>query len=210
MERERRSGTGMDLERDTGSPGPVAVADLDNNALILRLHFTVNHLSRWLSPIHDQSRLDRSVHRGDASVKALMLRLRDEERRVFPRLHVIATRSLPDLDALPPISLGEEGDGERAASVIEILSEFRRLRQSTCSLLRSLPDNTWHRHGVSRLEQDWTLRGLAEHLVAHDRQCLTDMERALDRSGARRGIATVSRGSVRELLALAPTSRSLR
>lgn len=209
MERERSLGPGRDPQRREPLRAPVAVADLDNNALILRLHFAVNHLSRWLSPIHDQRRLDRSVSRGDASVKELMLRLRDEERRVFPRLHVIATRSLPDLDALPPPLVGEEERRrDREATVIEIMSEFRRLRQSTCSLLRSLPDTTWRRHGISRREHDWTLRGLAEHLADHDRECLTAIDRALERSGARNGIATVSRGPVDELLALAPTRRS--
>lgn len=206
MERAHRSDSGLGGERALSAREPVPVVDLDNDALILRLHFTINHLSRWLSPIHDQSRLDRSVHRGDDSVKEVMLRFRDEERRIFPRLHLIATRSQPDLDALPPpLTTEEERRHDREATVIEIMSEFRRLRQSTCSLLRSLPDNAWRRQGISRREHDWTLRGLAEHLTTHDREALTAIDRALERSGARRGIATVSRGSVDELLSLAPT-----
>lgn len=190
-----------------GSPSSsIRVADLGNDALILRLHFTVNHLSRWLSPIHDQSRLDRSPHREEASVKELMVRLRDEERKIFQRMHVIATSTEPDLDLLPPrLASEEELRQDGVATVIEIMADFRRLRQSTCSLLRSLPDAAWQRRGISRREHDWTLRALGEHLVAHDRQTLSAMDRALARSGARTGIATVSTGSVDELLSLAPT-----
>ncbi|HEU0164532.1 MAG TPA: hypothetical protein VFQ54_05760, partial [Thermomicrobiales bacterium] len=55
---------------------------LDNNALIVRLHFTINHLSRWLSPIHDRRRLERSPYFAEPTVKDLLLAMRDEEHRV--------------------------------------------------------------------------------------------------------------------------------
>ena len=32
---------------------------MSNDSLIIRLHFAVNHLSRWLTPIHDVRRLER-------------------------------------------------------------------------------------------------------------------------------------------------------
>ena len=183
----------------------VPIADLDNDALIIRLHFTPNHLSRWLTPIHDETRLLRSVYRGEPSVKDLMLRLRDEELRVFPRMHAIAVQTQPDLDRLLPVEpTAAEERLDREAPVLEVMAEFRRLRQSTCSLLRSLPDSGWARLGVSRREGDRTLRGLAEHLVAHDRATLAEIDRALDRVGARQGIAAVSRVHLAELLRLAP------
>ena len=95
----------------TRSPADVVpVADLTNDALIIRLTFTVNHLSRWLTPIHDELRLVRSLHRGEPSVKDLVALLRDEERRVFPRLHAIATRDMPNLDALPPVAPTQEAE----------------------------------------------------------------------------------------------------
>src|SRR6266508_3208692 len=81
----------------------VKIADLDNDSLIIRLHFTVNHLSRWLTPVHDQTRLNRSPRRNEPSVKELVIRLRDEELRVFPKLHVISVKINPDLDKLPPV-----------------------------------------------------------------------------------------------------------
>src|SRR3954470_6253956 len=78
----------------------VKIADLSNDSLIIRLHFTINHLSRWLTPIHDRARLERSLRRGEPSVKELLLRLRDEELRTFPKLHLIAVENNPDLDRL--------------------------------------------------------------------------------------------------------------
>ena len=183
----------------------MAIEDLDNNALIIRLHFTINHLSRWLTPIHDQTRLVRTVRRGEPSVEDLLFALRDEELRVFPKLHLISVRTLPDLDKQPePRRTAAEEAHDREALPIEIMAEFRRLRQSTCSLLRSLPDNAWSRLGISRREHDWTIRGLAEHLARHDLEILAEMDLALDRVGAREGIASASRAHLDELLRLTP------
>jgi hypothetical protein len=188
--------------------GEPAVGELSNDALIIRLHFTPNHLSRWLTPIHDQSRLQRSVRRGEPSVKELVLRLRDEEERVFPMMHAITVRTSPDLDKLPPPRRTPEDERrDREATAIEVMAEFRRLRQSTCSLLRGLPDSAWERVGISRRTHDWTLRALAEHLVGHDVEVLYEMDVALDRAGAREGIATASRVHLPELLQLAPADR---
>ena len=186
----------------------VPIADLANNALIIRLHFTVNHLSRWLTPIHDHTRLIRTVRRGEPSVKDLLLTMRDEERRVFPLLHAIAVRTQPDLDRLPaPRFSEEEARFDRDATPIEIMAQFRRLRQSTCSLLRGLPDTAWQRIGISRRQHDWTIRGLAEHLAAHDLEQLAEMDLALDRAGAREGIAPAARAHLDELLKLSPDTR---
>jgi len=194
-----------DGDRSGIAPDGVAIADLDNNALIIRLHFTINHLSRWLTPIHDHTRLIRTVRRGEPSVKELLLDLRDEELRVFPKLHLISVRTLPDLDKQPdPRRAPDEEEHDREALPIEVMAEFRRLRQSTCSLLRSLPDTAWARLGISRREHDWTIRALAERLARHDLDVLAEMDAALDRVGAREGIATASRAHLDELLRLAP------
>ena len=100
-----------------------AIPDLDNDALIIRLLFTVNHLSRWLTPIHGQTILNRSPRRDQPSVKELLLRLRDEELRSFPKLHAIATRTTPDLDKLPPVLRSPaDDDRDRRASTVELLA----------------------------------------------------------------------------------------
>lgn len=181
------------------------VSELTENAVIIRLLYTVNHLSRWLSPVHADRQLQRSPHRGERSPKEITIAIRDEELRTFPKLHAIAVQNRPDLDKLPPVVRTEADLAfDRQAAVFEIVAEFRRLRQSTCSLLRSLPDSAWSRDGLSRLEHDWTIRALAEHLVHSDGRMLADLDRALERSGAREGIASVSRARLDELQRLAP------
>ena len=44
-----------------------SVRDLSNDALIIRLIQTLNHLSRWLTPIHDQTVLEFSPRRSEPS-----------------------------------------------------------------------------------------------------------------------------------------------
>ena len=193
--------------RPDEAPPRAAIADLDNDSLVVRLHFTVNHLSRWLTPIHDPIRLMRTVRRGEPSVKDLLLVLRDEELRIFPKVHLIAVKTMPDLDKLPePRRTEVEQRRDREARPLEIMAEFRRLRQSTCSLLRSLPDSGWERVGISRREHDWTIRGLAEHLAAHDLRVLREIDVTLDRVGAREGVSPAARVHLDELLRLVPAT----
>lgn len=182
-----------------------AITELENDAVVIRLLFTTNHLSRWLTPIHDQTRLGRPLRRDQPSIKELLFRLRDEELRVFPKMHAIATRSNPDLDRLPALRRSQAEERlDQALTAIEVMAEFRRLRLSTGSLLRSLPDDAWKRVGVSRRERDWTPRLLAEVLLGHDLQVLAEMDRALDLSGLRQGITAASRVHLDVLLPLAP------
>lgn len=181
------------------------VSQMNNNALIVRLLFTVNHLSRWLSPIHDPDRLERSVYRGEPTAKELVIGMRDEEERVFPRLHLIATRTNPDLDKLPvwcPNPQVQEDD-QRTATIV-LLAPFRRLRLSTCSLLRSLPDDAWTLKGTSRREQNVAVRELAEHLALHDYRYLKALDETLEQAGAREGLAEIQKTHLDDLLKLAP------
>jgi hypothetical protein len=187
--------------------GDVKISELDNDSLIIRLHFTINHLSRWLTPIHDQSLLVRSPRRGEPAVKELVIRLRNEELRIFPKMHLIATQLNPDLDKLPPyVVTAEQIAKDQNRTTLGIMAEFRRLRQSTCSLLRALPDSAWTRVGTSRREHDWQLRGLAELLANNDLDVLYEMDVALDRSGARTHVSAASKAHLDELLRLVPVS----
>jgi hypothetical protein len=181
----------------------VKISELSNDSLIVRLHFTINHLSRWLTPIHDRARLERSLRRGEPSVRELLERLRNEELRIFPKLHVIVKENNPDLDRLPDTPFTADSDG---LSSLSVMAEFRRLRQSTCSLLRSLPDSAWSRVGTSRREHDWQVRGLAEHLASHDLDVLYEIDLTLDRVGAREDVNTAARAHLDELLRLVPVT----
>ena len=194
---------------DVNAPIPVeqlaAIERMDNNSLIVRLHFTINHLSRWLSPIHDEHRLERSLYRGEPTPKEILIGMRDEEHRIFPKMHLITVQNNPDLDKLPAYVVTPERtelDIQRAP--IALMGQFRRLRQSTCSLLRSIPDDAWSRLGSSRKGQNTNLRTLAIHLAHHDYQYLRALDLALDHVGARDGLAEIQKTHLDELLKLVP------
>ena len=196
----------IDVNAPVGEDQLRAIRELDNNALIIRLHFTVNHLSRWLSPIHDPNKLERARYRGELTAREIVLAMRDEEQRVYPKLHLIATQTNPDLDQIPPYhpsATQQRSDAEHPTIVL--MSGFRRLRQSTCSLLRTLPDDAWDRRGISRREGDVTIRQLAEHLAEHDYRYLRALDETLDAAGAREGLAEIQKTPLDELIRLVPS-----
>jgi hypothetical protein len=170
-----------------------SIRDLSNDALIIRLIQTVNHLSRWLTPIHDRTVLEFSPRRSEPSVKDLLIRMRDTETRAYGFMNAIATERNPDLDRVPRVEpTPVQVSLDRSAHPLVIMSEFRRVRESSTSLLRALPDTAWERSGYSRTDRNWTIRELAEYLARHDREMLQRIDRVLSRSGARDGIAAVS------------------
>jgi hypothetical protein len=145
------------------------IAGADNNALIVRLMFTTNHLSRWLTPIHDPNRLERSLYRGEPTGKDLVIAIRNEEQRVYPKLYLISTQTRANLDTLPEWQESPQTvERDTVQPTIVLMAQFRRLRQSTCGLLRSLPDDAWGLVGRSRREPDVTIRQLAERLAVTD------------------------------------------
>lgn len=184
-----------------------AIKALDNNALVLRLHFTVHHLSRWLTPIHDRNKLERSRHYGEPTVRDLVILMRENEQFIYPRMFVIANENDPDMDQLPPhIPNTYLQMADKNWSTVELMGGFRRLRQSTCGLLRQMPDAAWLRKGYSRKHEDATLRQLAEQLAEHDYRVLRAMDATLWDSGAREGIAEIQTTPLDELLQLVPDS----
>ncbi|HEU5432673.1 MAG TPA: hypothetical protein VFU81_13480, partial [Thermomicrobiales bacterium] len=64
------------------------------------------------------------------------------------------------------------------------------------------PNDTWGREGISRERGDTTIRRSANELARHDTEMLARIDRALDLSGARQGIAPASRADLRDLLEL--------
>lgn len=187
------------------------VSAMSNDALIVDLLQTINHLSRWLTPIHDYARLDWTSRRSQVSVKDLLQGMRDNEVNVYSYMNAIATQINPDLDKVPvreESPLQREADAR--ANALVVMSEFRRVRESSTSLLRALPDNAWPRGGYSRTSRDWTIRELAESLAVHDWEQLGRIDIALEESGLRKGVARVSqvsRDSLREPFLAALESR---
>lgn len=200
----------ISLDAPIGEEQEAAIRAADNNALIIRLHYTIHHLSRWLTPIHESSLLTRSRYHGEPSVKEILLGMRDHEQFVYPRMYAIANRETPDLDAIPdaePNAAARLADEQH--STVVVMSGFRRLRQSTCSLLREMPDDAWDRKGFSRKHRNVTIRELAEELAAHDYRYLRAMDQTLDDVGAREGIAEIQRVHLDELMKLVPQSVSI-
>ena len=172
------------------------IPKLSNDALIITLIQTLNHLSRWLTPVHDRSLLEHAPRRSEPSVKDLLIRLRDTEARVYAYMYAIANQNNPDLDRVPePQPDARQLAADRRADPLVTMSEFRRVRESTTALLRALPDSAWARDGFSRTKRNWTIRELAEHLATHDRTVLHEIDQTLVRIGAREGIAAVSQVS---------------
>jgi hypothetical protein len=203
-----RMGSGyVDVDAPMSAEQLEAIRSLDNNALIIRLHFTINHLSRWLSPIHEPGPLVRSRYRGEPTVKDLLLAMRDYEQYVYPKMYVIASQETPDLDTIPdyrPSAARQVSDAEH--SPIVLMSNFRRLRQSTCSLLRNLPDEAWDRKGFSRVHRNATIRQLAEGLTEHDYRYLRAIDQLLTETGAREGLAEIQKAPLDDLIKLVPQS----
>ncbi len=182
----------------------------DNNSLIIRLHFTVNHLSRWITPIHDANRLERAVYRGEPTAKELVVGMRNEEERIYPRMYAIATQAQADLDKIPEWRQDEATTiRDQSTATIVLMAQFRRLRQGTCSLLRSLPDDAWSLRGGSRRERNVSIRELAEHLALHDYRYLRALDETLDQVGAREGLAEIQKAHLDELLKLVPETLRL-
>lgn len=172
----------------------LAISQLSNDALIIRLKNTLNHLSRWITPIHDLSILENVTRRGEPSVKDVLIAMRDTEARAYALMHVIATQVNPDLDRVPRVERTEaQIASDRTSNALVIMSGFRRVRESTTALLRALPDDAWDRGGYSRQERNWTIRELAEFLAESDHEKLAEIDRILDQRGAREGVAAVSR-----------------
>ncbi len=197
----------VDVDAPVSAEQLQAIRSLDNNALIIRLHFTINHLSRWLSPIHEPGPLVRSRYRGEPTVKDLLLAMRDYEQYIYPKMYVIASQETPDLDTIPdyrPSAAREIVDAEH--SPIVLMANFRRLRQSTCSLLRNLPDEAWDRKGFSRIHRNATIRQLAEGLAEHDYRYLRAIDQLLTETGAREGLAEIQKAPLDDLIKLVPQS----
>ena len=120
------------IEEEVTESAGSSIRDLSNDALIIRLLQTVNHLSRWLTPIHDPTALEFSARRSEPSVKELLIRLRDTETRAYGFMNAIANERDPDLDRVPRVEPSPAQTAvDRSAHPLVIMSEFRRVRESS-------------------------------------------------------------------------------
>src|SRR5215213_8632735 len=118
-------------KEEESDAGDSSIRQLSNDALIIRLIQTVNHLSRWLTPVHDPTVLEFSARRSEPSAKELLIRLRDTETRAYGFMNAIATERNPDLDRVPRVEPSPAQTAvDRSSHSLVIMSEFRRVRES--------------------------------------------------------------------------------
>jgi len=181
------------------------IQNLDNDALIIRLMFTINHLSRWLTPIHDDDKLDRAVYRGEPTAKELVIRLREYDEMIYPRMFLISQQPGADLDVLDDPRLSRpDVEFDRRDTTVVLMARFRRIRQTITSLLRTLPDDAWDLRGRSRKGIEGSIRSMAEALAIHDYRVLRALDQTLNQTGARVGLAEIQKAPLDELLKLVP------
>lgn len=149
--------------------------------IILALTNTPNWLSKRISPQRDMSKVNRPAERGEWSARDIVAHLRDNEARYFPKLHLISIAQVPDLRRVEQIGPTEYDPDD---SIFTVMSQFRRIRQSTLSLLRELPADGWKRVGVDVDNVTVSIRDLAVELVDHDAEHLAQMDAVLIARGA--------------------------
>lgn len=144
--------------------------------IYLRLFQMMNQLSKRVTPQRDEAKLTRAAERGEWSVREIIAHLRDHEADIYPRLHLIANAVHPDLS-----ELAETGGFNYRPddSTLMVMSQLRRIRQSTVSLLRELPIDAWDRTGQDTDGTIVTIRQLALELIRHDAEHLAQIDATL-------------------------------
>lgn len=153
----------------------------ENERLIVALTQTLNQVTKRISPQRDESRVNRAPARGEWSVRDIIAHLRDHEATAFAKLHLMATSEVPDFRHAN-LSTGIVYDPDD--SVFIVMSQFRRLRQSTLSLLKEMPPDAWRRTARDVDNRTITIRDLAESLLRHDREHLAQIDSVLIARGA--------------------------
>ena len=149
--------------------------------IILALTNTPNWLSKRISPQRDMSKVNRPATRGEWSVRDIVAHMRDNEARYFPKMHLISIQQVPDLRRVEQIGPTEYDPDD---SIFTVMSQFRRIRQSTLSLLRELPNDGWKRVGVDVDNVTVSIRDLAIELIDHDAEHLAQIDAVLIARGA--------------------------
>lgn len=149
--------------------------------VILPLTQMPNYLSKRLTPQRDETKLTRAPERGEWSAREIIAHLRDAEAYYFAKLYHLAQREWPDLRSAEHVGPLEYDERDLTLTV---MSQFRRLRQSTLSLLRELPDDAWRKAGRDTDGTTVTILELARELVRHDAEHLAQLDATLIARGA--------------------------
>lgn len=149
--------------------------------IVLVLTNMPNWLSKRITTQRDMSKVNRPAERGEWSVRDILAHLRDNEARYFPKMHLISIAQVPDLRRVERIGPTEYDPDD---SVFTVMSQFRRIRQSTLSLLRELPHDAWNRVGVDVDNVTVSIKDLALELVDHDAEHLAQIDAVLIARGA--------------------------
>jgi hypothetical protein len=148
----------------------------ENERMIIALTQTVNQLTKRISPQRDLSKVHRPPARGEWSVRDIVAHLRDNEALVFAKLHMLANLEAPDLRRM---DLSSPRPYSPDDTIFTVMSQFRRLRQSTLSLLRELHPDAWRRTGRDVDNRGITIRSLVEDLITHDADHLAQVDQVL-------------------------------
>ncbi len=149
--------------------------------IILSLTNMPNWLSKRVTPQRDMTKVNRPAERGEWSARDIIAHLRDNEARYFPKMHLISIAQVPDLRRVEQIGPTEYDPDD---SMFTVMSQFRRIRQSTLSLLRELPADGWKRVGVDVDNVTVSIRDLAVELIDHDAEHLAQLDAVLLARGA--------------------------
>jgi DinB superfamily len=149
--------------------------------ILLPLTQMTNFLSKRITPQRDETKLTRPAERGEWSVREIVAHLRDNEALYFPKLYLLVTREWPNLTGAEEV---EHVEYDPRDLTLTVMSQFRRLRQSTLSLLRELPDDAWRKAGYLEGGVTVTVRDLATDLVIHDAEHLQQIDATLIARGA--------------------------
>ncbi len=154
----------------------------EHDQITVRLTHMLNYLSKRITPQRDFTKLNRAPSRDEWSVRDIIAHLRDTEARIFPKMHLILTTEYPDFRkgmTQSNVMTTSEHD-----SAFRVMSQFRRVRQSTLSLLREIPRDAWNRMGCDVDNSTITIRDLALFLVEHDAEHLAQIDATLIARGA--------------------------
>ena len=149
----------------------------ENERLIIALTQTVNQVTKRISPQRDFSRINRAPARGEMSVRDIVASMRDNEAVAFAKLHMRATSTEPP--DFREVELPSGVPANPDDSIFIVMSQFRRLRQSTLSLLKELPPDAWRRVARDVDNRTVTIRDVAEALLRHDHERLKQIDRTL-------------------------------